>query len=74
MITQSTIDGKSYYTSVSRGVEYTVCPQNSGNFWVASRRLALGRSHFGGGKYYETINDIAKNCKAFVGLDILVSI
>ena len=73
MITATTNNGQTYYTAVSRGTKYTVCPQTAGNFWVASCRLSLG-NNFGGGKYYANIADIAKGCKAFAGLDMLVNL
>jgi hypothetical protein len=71
LITQEQVNGSDYYTAVARGIEYTA--HMIGEQWfVASRRLALGRRHIGGGKYYATLADVAANCKAFAGLDVLV--
>lgn len=64
--------GKTYYTAVSRGVQYSAT-QLAGKWFVASRRLALGRSNAGGGKYYDTLADVSKGCKALAGIDVLVA-
>lgn len=73
LITASEHEGKTYYTAVSRGVEYTACPSSDGRYWVASRRLSLGRWNTGGGKYYENLEAVAQGCKAFTCLDALVN-
>jgi hypothetical protein len=60
----SIVGGEKYVTAVARGTEYTLMKQ--GDAWfVASRRLALGRFNTGGGKHYATLADVAAGCKAF---------
>ena len=72
IITAEVHADQTYYTAIARGVAY--CAHELGGKWfVSSRRLALGRFNTGGGKYYETLADVAKGCKAFAGLDMLVS-
>jgi hypothetical protein len=62
---QRTISNNNLYiTATARGTEYTLMRQGGGWF-VASQRLALGRSHIGGGKHYETLAQVAQGCKAF---------
>lgn len=58
------VSGTKYVTAVARGTEYTLMKQGSAWF-VASNRLALGRSNIGGGKHYETLAEVAAGCKAF---------
>jgi hypothetical protein len=72
LIQASEIEGKTYYTAVARGVEYTAFEQ-VGGWFVASHRQALGRRHIGGGKHYETLAEVSAKCKAFAGLDLLVN-
>lgn len=72
MITAETHNDKTSYTAVSRGVSYNAFP--CGDQWfVSSHRVALGRRHIGGGKYYPTLQAVAAGCKAFAGLDALVA-
>lgn len=71
MIEQSVVDGMTFYTATARGVQYTAY-ELGGRWFVASHRLALGRRHIGGGKYYDTLADVARGCKALAGLDLLV--
>lgn len=73
LITTELLDGVTYYTATRRGVEYTAYKTFSGDWFVASNRLALGR-HIGGGKYYKNAEAIAEGCKAFAGLAILLSL
>ena len=70
-ITATTIDGMTYYTATRRGVEYTAYQTKGGEWFVATKRLALGRFNPGGGRYYKTIGELAQAVKAFVGLDLL---
>lgn len=72
MIQLEIINGAAYYTTTARGVEYTA-HQLAGEWFVATRRLALGRRHIGGGKYYATLADVAASVKAFAGLDALAA-
>lgn len=71
-ITAETIDGVTYYTTTRRGVEYTAY-MLCGQWFVASRRLALGRP-IGGGRYYKTLDALATGCKAFAALPVFLSI
>ena len=72
-ITATTIDGTNYYTATRRGVKYTAYFSKAVGAWfVSTHRLALGRQHIGGGRYYKTIGDLALAVKAFAGLDLLV--
>lgn len=74
LIQASNIEGKTYYTAIARGVEYTACESKVTNNWfVYTRRLALGRSNMGGVRYYESVEALAANCKAFAGLDVLLA-
>jgi hypothetical protein len=47
----ATIEGKKYITAVYRGTSYTLS-EVSGDWFVSTRRLALGNRNVGGGKYY----------------------
>jgi hypothetical protein len=68
-ITEEIIDGKSYYTVTSRGTVYCAYfVESEGEWFVSTRRLALGKSNAGGGKYYANIED----CKPFAGLLALI--
>ena len=71
-ITATTLNGSTYYTTRRAGVEYTA-QQLAGQWFVSTRRLALGRHHAGGGRYYATLADLASQCKAFAGLDALIA-
>lgn len=73
MITLEVIDGVNYYSAVNRGTAYTAYQMRDGMWWVASRRMALG-NNAGGGKYYANVTEVARNCKAFAGLDVLVEV
>lgn len=71
-ITQSTIEGRDYFTTVRNGVEY-VAMRNGGDAWgVATRRLALGRYNTGGFKHFATLEALCAGCKAFAGLDAML--
>jgi hypothetical protein len=73
IITAEQVEGTMYYTATLRGVEYCA-HELCGKWFVGTRRLALGRSNMGGGKYYDTVADVANGCKALAGLDLLLSI
>ena len=64
IVTTETHNGEKFYTAVHRGTEYTLMKQCDAWF-VASHRLALGRSNTGGGKHYDTLAAVAAGCKAF---------
>lgn len=72
LIQAEPIGSRTYYTTTARGVEY-VAQELAGAWFVSSRRLALGRRHVGGGKYYPTLEAVAAGCKAFAGLDLLIA-
>lgn len=72
-ITSEVIDGVTYYSATRRGSLYTAYQTSAGSWFVASHRLALGRFHVGGGKYYDDLAHLAASCKAFAGLDLLLS-
>jgi len=69
LITKDVINGRDYFTTVRRGVEYCAYFQDViGEWFVSSRRLGLGRFHVGGGKYLKNVED----CKAFAALPALL--
>jgi hypothetical protein len=72
MISAETIDGVTYYSITRRGVEYLAYCSLSG-WGVSTRRLALGRRHVGGFKYYDSVEQLADTVKAFRGLDLLLA-
>ncbi|MDE1545711.1 hypothetical protein PTW32_09775 [Dechloromonas agitata] len=73
-ITRETLDGVSYYTTSRRGVDYCACKQkDSDQWWVSTHRSALGPLHIGGGRYYDSLADLAANCKAFAALPALIN-
>ena len=74
VITSETIDGTTYYSTVRRGVEYTAYLTSGGNWWLGTVRLALGRSHVGGGRYYPDLPALAAGCKAFADLPAMLEI
>lgn len=73
LITAETIDGITYYSTTRRGVAYTTYQTKGGDWWVSSRRLALGRSNAGGGRYYTDLAALCDGCKAFAGLSVFIS-
>jgi hypothetical protein len=65
-------NGTKYVTTTSKGTQY--CLHRLGGKWfVSSRRLAL-RGNTGGGKYYETFDDVRAGCKAFAALPLTSAI
>lgn len=71
LIQVSEAEGKTYYSTTARGVEYTAY-ELCGEWFVSTRRLALNRN-MGGGKYFATLADVANGCKAFAGLVMLTA-
>lgn len=71
MIQQGIIEGRSYYTTVRAGVEYTAMKDSAG-WGVATRRLALGRFNTGGFKRFDSLSELAQKVRAFRGIDELV--
>jgi hypothetical protein len=58
------VNGTQYVTTEARGVQYTLAPHGDG-WGVYTRRLALGRWNAGGFKAFNTLQDVAANCRAF---------
>lgn len=72
-ITRETLDGVSYFTTTRRGVDYCAYEQKAvGKWFVSSHRTGLGPLHIGGGRYYDSLADLAANCKAFAALPALL--
>ena len=70
LISKQVIEGVEYFSTVRRGVEYCGYFSNVvGQWFVSTRRLALGNNS-GGGKYFKNIEE----CKAFAALPALISI
>lgn len=65
-------NGKKYITVVYRGSEYTLY-ELCGDWFVSTRRKALGKSNAGSGKYFKTLDDVSKNCKAFGCVENLIN-
>lgn len=74
VITSEIIDGTTYYTAVRRGVSYLTYQTTGGNWFVATKRLSLGRFNAGGGKYYDDLAALAAGCKAFADLPALLEV
>lgn len=74
MAIQQTIgaDGRTYYEAQRAGVRYLASEDIVG-WHVHSYRLALGRSNFGSVKRYASLAELATNCRAFNGLDLLAA-
>jgi hypothetical protein len=69
-MTRTIINNTVYITAQARGVEYTLS-RNGDGWFLASRRIALGRFNTGDGKHYATLADVAAGCKAFADLGSL---
>lgn len=68
---ETTEQGTKVVTAIARGVEYHIY-ELCGQWWCSSHRLALGKMHIGGGKYYKTLGEAAEKCKAFGGINELM--
>jgi hypothetical protein len=64
--------GEKSATTIYRGSEYLLY-MLCGEWFVAYRRLALGRGNVGGGRYYATLSDVAAGCKAFGSAEDLIN-
>jgi hypothetical protein len=74
IISAEVIEGTTYSSATVRGVSSSAYySAAAGQWWVSSRRLSLGRWNAGGGKWYASLADLAAGCKAFAGLDALIS-
>lgn len=71
-IEQQTIEGTTYYTTVSRGTRYSL-RHYKGEWELYSKRLALGRSNVGSFRFYNTLEQIEAEVKAFAGIATLLS-
>lgn len=58
------IDNKKYFSTTYRGTEYTLY-EMCDSWFVSTKKISLGRLNAGGGKYFKTLADVCKNCKAF---------
>lgn len=74
IISAEIIEGTTFYSTVRRGVEYTAYRTPGGNWWLGTNRLALGRGHIGGGRYYSDIDALAAGCKAFADLPLMLEV
>ena len=62
-----------YYSTTSRGTLYTFNREHNDDGWVIhSRRLALGSFNAGGYKWFDTLQELEDNYKAFKGLTQLL--
>lgn len=74
MIVAKETDGVIYYSTIYRGIKYFTYYMQSREEWcLSSQRLALGPYHIGGYKFYKTIDDLCKSCKAFQHLNALIN-
>lgn len=72
MIQVKQIEGRTYYSTERRGVEYTA-RQFAGRWIVSTHRKSLGRSNAGGCKHFDSVEQLAASVRAFAGLDILIA-
>lgn len=73
MIIATVVDGIAYYERTRNGVAYCAYEARDGSWFVSSRRLALGKRHIGGGKWYGSLPEVEAGCKAFEGLGLLLA-
>lgn len=72
LIEATTNNGKTYYSTTVRGVEY--CAHVLAGQWVvSSRRLALGRGKAGTARFFPTVEALSASVKAFANLDLLIN-
>ena len=72
-ITATITDGITYYSTTRRGVAYMAYQTRQGEWFVSTKRLALGRFSPGGGRYYPDLATLARECAAFSALPALIS-
>ena len=68
-ITRDILGGTAFLTAVYRGTSYCLSRDIEGGWQVATHRLGLPRQ-CGGCKWFETIEQVRAQCKAFADLDI----
>jgi hypothetical protein len=74
-ITVQVSAGLKSYSTVRRGVTYWTYRTSLGGQWyVGTHRIALGKRHGGGGRYFATLADVAANVKAFAALPALIEL
>lgn len=71
--TVSYVNGSPYITTIARGTEYTLM-RSAGEWYLATRRIALGPRHPGSGRYFKTLAEVAQGCKAFGDFAALVKL
>lgn len=71
LVTAEVFEGTTFYKATRRGVEY-MAHELGGRWFVSTHRLALGPRHIGGGRYYETLAEVAEKVPALAALDLLV--
>jgi hypothetical protein len=64
------VNNKKYFTAIYKGTEYTLY-ELCGDWFLSTRRLALGKSNIGGGKYFDTLKAVSEGCKAFGDVETL---
>lgn len=70
---EATIEnGKTYYSTTVRGVEYCASVL-AGQWVVTSRRLALGRGNAGTARFFPTVEVLSGSVKAFSNLDLFIN-
>lgn len=76
MATSTTVtylNSSPYITTIARGTEYTLM-RSSDQWYLATRRIALGPRHMGSGRYFKTLAEVAQGCKAFGDLANLIKL
>jgi len=70
-IEQQIIEGTTYFTTVSRGTRYSLRQHNS-QWELYSKRLALGSSSIGSFRFFDTLEQLEAEVKAFAGIASLL--
>lgn len=74
MISSEIIDGVTYYSAEARGVQYTLCQWRDGEWQLYSKRKSLGRMSPGTVRFFGSLEDVEKTCKAFHGIAQLAAV
>jgi len=72
-VTQTDVNGTTYYTTTARGVSYTLRRKRDGEWELSSRRLALGRQNVGSTKFFATLEELEASIKALRGIAALLN-
>lgn len=70
-IEQQIIEGTTYYSTVSRGTRYSLRLYN-GEWELHAKRLALGRLNVGSFRFFDTLEQLEAEVKAFKGIGMLI--